>query len=93
MDPFSEQGFAAPSLQHGCSTVDNSTGWTEVAQKRRKTTVDKGMIFLDLSDINNKENSMDQGSPPFHDKNSRFVILDDVSTPEHEEESQYDTVP
>ena len=92
MDPFSEQGLAAPSLQHGCSTVDDSTGWTEVAQKKRKTKVDKELIVLDLSDSSNKESSMDQGSPPFHDKNNRFGILDDDSTPEHEEESQYDTV-
>ena len=93
MDPFSEQGLAAPSLQHCPSTVDDSTGWTEVAQEKKRTKVDKGLIVLDLSDSSNKESSMDQGFPPFHDKNIRFGILDDDSTPEHEEESQYDTVP
>ena len=81
MDPNSEQGLAAPSLQHGCSTVDVCDDWIEVSGKK-KHKIDKVLSDSFHVDDSNKTDKTDQGSPPFHDKNNIFGILDDNSDPD-----------
>ena len=70
MDPFSEQGLAAPSLYHGCST-DSKSDWTEVGKKKNSTGNDKitSTDNLDAPDDDTTENSEPKkmegtGSPP-----------------------------
>ena len=81
MDPNNEQGQAAPSLQHGCSTVDVCDDWVEVSGKK-KHKIEKVLSDSFYVDDSNKTGKMDQGSPPFHDKNNIFGIFDDDSDPE-----------
>ena len=81
MDPNSEQGLATPSLQHGCSTVDVCDDWIEVSGKK-KHKIDKVLSDSFHVDDSNKTDKMDQGSPPFYDKNNIFGILDDDSDPD-----------
>ena len=78
MDPFSEQGLAAPSLYHGCST-DSKSDWTVVGKKNKPVTTEgKNSTEEIIAPCDEEDKKMEsKGSPPFKDEKNPFGHLHD----------------
>ena len=92
MDPFSEQGLAAPSLYHGCST-DSNSDWNVVGKNDKpvKSTNDTPTEETNVpreenSDKKNPKMMEGTGFPPYCDDENPFGQLHDDADEENPDE-------
>ena len=95
MDPFSEQGLAAPSLYHGCST-DSNGDWTVVGKNNKPAKVEgkTGTVKSDAPcDEDSNKKFENQGSPPYKDSKNPFGYLHDDEDEQDPDEVTKNTKP
>ena len=92
MDPVSEQGLAAPSLYHGCST-DSNSDWNVVGKNNKPvkstndiTTEETNVPREENSDKKNPKMMKGTGSPPYRDDENPFGQLHDDADEENPDE-------
>ena len=87
MNPTDDSGLATPSLQHGCSTVDDDGDWIKVVYniiKPIKLEDDKQKTATSGQETKATD---DMGYPPNHTKNKNmYELLSDFEVDDCEEE-------
>ena len=88
MDPTGDIGLATPSLEHGCSTVDDEGGWIKVENNKRRLIKQEDEELDVASPDDQVKTTSDMGYPPKHNMTNSFEVLSDFETNDADEEHE-----